>query len=109
MPLLGALLLVFLAAGLLHLAPAPAALLFLAALGVMAQASVADEEAFLGWLFLLAVVGVVGAAGGASRSSHQRAPPLPCVDVTPMRVTHRLAQMLDPLPHHVVPFSHEPR
>ena len=30
----------------------------------MAQASVADEEAFLGWLFLLAVVGVVGAAVG---------------------------------------------
>ena len=64
MPLFAALLLVFLAAGLMHTAPALAALLFLAGLGVMARASVADEEAFLGWLFLLAVVGVVGAAVG---------------------------------------------
>ena len=48
------------------LAPAPAlaALLFLAGLGVMARATVAHEEAFLGWLFLLAVAGVVGAAVG---------------------------------------------
>ena len=30
----------------------------------MARASVADEEIFMGWLFLLAVVGVVGAAMG---------------------------------------------
>ena len=52
------------AAGLLHVAPALAALLFLAGLGVMARAGVADEEAFLGWLFLLAVAGVVGAAVG---------------------------------------------
>ena len=64
MPLLAALLLVFLAAGLMHAAPALAALLFLAGLGVMARASVADEETFLGWLFLLAVVGVAGAAVG---------------------------------------------
>lgn len=48
----------------MHLAPALAALLFLAGIGIMAQASVADEEAFLGWMFLLAVVGVVGAAVG---------------------------------------------
>ena len=48
----------------MHAAPALAALFFLAGLGVMARASVADEEAFLGWLFLLAVVGVVGAAVG---------------------------------------------
>jgi hypothetical protein len=42
--------------GLLVSAPAPAlaALLFLAGLGVMARASVAGEEAFLGWLLLLA-------------------------------------------------------
>jgi hypothetical protein len=64
MPLLAALLLVFLAAGLMHLAPALAALLFLAGLGVMARASVADEESFMGWLFLLAVAGVAGAAMG---------------------------------------------
>ena len=64
MPLLAALLLVFLAAGLLHAAPALAALLFLAGLGIMARASVADEEAFLGWLFLVAIAGVVGAAVG---------------------------------------------
>ena len=48
----------------MHAAPALAALLFLAGLGVMARATVADEEAFMGWLFLLAVVGVVGAAVG---------------------------------------------
>ena len=48
----------------MHAAPALAALLFLAGLAVMARASVADEEAFLGWLFLLAVAGVVGAAVG---------------------------------------------
>ena len=64
MPLLAALLLVFLAAGLTHAAPALATLVFLAGLGVMARASVADEEAFLGWLFLLAVAGVVGTAVG---------------------------------------------
>lgn len=64
MPVLAALLLVFLAAGLMHLAPAIATLLFLAGLGVMARATTADEEAFLGWLFLLAVAGVVGAAVG---------------------------------------------
>ena len=59
-----ALVLVFLAAGLVHLAPALAALLFLASVVLMAQAPVADEEAFLGWLFLLAVAGVAGAAVG---------------------------------------------
>jgi hypothetical protein len=59
-----ALLLVFLAAGLTRAAPALAALLFLATCWIIARASVADEEAFLGWLFLLAVVGVVGAAVG---------------------------------------------
>lgn len=48
----------------MHGAPALAALLFLAGLTVMARASVADEESFMGWLFLLAVVGVVGAAVG---------------------------------------------
>ena len=48
----------------MHAAPALAALLFLAGLTVMARANVADEEAFMGWLFLLAVVGVVGAAVG---------------------------------------------
>ena len=64
MPVLAALLLVFLAAGLMHLAPPIAALLFLAGLTVMARANVADEEAFMGWLFLLAVVVVVGAAVG---------------------------------------------
>jgi hypothetical protein len=30
----------------------------------MARPTVADEEALLGWLFLLAVVGVAGAAVG---------------------------------------------
>jgi len=54
-----------LAAGLMHAAPALAALLFLAGLGVMARASVADEEAFLGWRFLVAIAGVVGAAVGS--------------------------------------------
>jgi len=64
MPVLAALLLVFLAAGLMHLAPALAALLFVAGLGLMGQATVADEETVMGWLFLVAVVGVVGAAVG---------------------------------------------
>ena len=41
-----------------------AALLFLAGLGIMAKATVADEDAFTGWLFLLAMGGVVGAAVG---------------------------------------------
>ena len=55
-----------LAAGLMHAAPALAALLFLSGLGVMARASVADEEeVFLGSLFLLAIAGVVGAAVGS--------------------------------------------
>ena len=62
MPVLTALLRVFLAAGLLHAAPAATALPFFAGLAVMARASVADEVAFLGWLFLVAVAGVVGAA-----------------------------------------------
>ena len=48
----------------MHGAPALAALLVLAGLTVMARATVADEEAFLGWLFLLAVAGVAGAAVG---------------------------------------------
>jgi hypothetical protein len=64
MPLLAALLLVFLAAGLMHAAPALAALLVLAGLGVMARATVADEEAFLGWPFLLAAIGAAGAVVG---------------------------------------------
>ena len=48
----------------MHLASELVALLFLAGLGVMARSTVVDEEAFLGWLFLLAVLGVVGAAVG---------------------------------------------
>ena len=48
----------------MHLASELVALLFLAGLGVMARSTVVDEEAFLGWLFLLAVAGVVGAAVG---------------------------------------------
>ena len=64
MPLLAALLLIFLAAALLFVTPSLAALLFLAGLWVIAQATVGDEEAFMGWLFLLAALGVVGAALG---------------------------------------------
>ena len=48
----------------MHLASELGTMLFLAGLGVMARASVADEEAFLGWLFLLAVAGAAGASGG---------------------------------------------
>ena len=59
-----AVLVVFLAAGLLFVSPSVAALLFLAGLWVMAQATVGDGEAFMGWLFLLAVLGAVGAAVG---------------------------------------------
>ena len=48
----------------------------------MARATVAYEEAFLGWLFLFAVVGVAGAAvglgGGASRRRLT-----PCLHTTP--------------------------